>query len=93
MAGRRLRLNPGPSEITLEGSEAGCSGGVLWLYVRDMSLAQTYAVVSDPANTAVIVFEYGEMADRYEGYTRLTGLMARDDLTAVSLEREASADV
>ena len=89
MKGRRLILNPGENEIVLEGSEAGYADGVLWLYIQGQTLAQTFALLSDPGNTAVIVFEYGEMEDVYEGFTRLTTLIERDGEVSASLTKEA----
>lgn len=93
MDGRRLILNPGPNQIELPGSEAGYADGVLWLYIRGVDLAQAFALLSDPANTAVIRYEYGEMADVFEGFTHLTTLMEREDQVSASLRKEASADV
>lgn len=89
MRGRRLILNPGADEIILEGSEAGYADGVLWLYIQGQTLAQTFALLSDPANTAVIRYEYGEMEKVYEGFTRLTALMERDGEVAAALKEEA----
>jgi hypothetical protein len=87
--GRRVILNPGAGEIILEGSEAGYADGVLWLYIRERSLAQAFALLSDPANTAVIRFEYGEMEKVYEGFTHITVLMDRDGEVAAALKKEA----
>ena len=87
MDGRSLILNPGPSEIELSGSEAGYADGVLWLYLEGLTLAQAFALLDDPANTAVIEFHYGEMVDRYEGMTHLMGIMERGEQVSASLER------
>lgn len=87
MDGRSLILNPGPNEIELPGSEAGYADGVLWLYLVNVDLVQAFEILSDPVNTAVIEFHYGEMMDRYEGMTRVTGLMERDGQVSASLER------
>lgn len=89
MDGRSLILNPGPNQIKLPGSEAGYAEGVLWLYIRGLTLAQAFAVLSDPANTAVIRYEYGEMADMFEGFTHLTTLMERDGEVSAALKKEA----
>lgn len=88
MDGRRLIMNPGPTQIELPGSDAGYAEGVLWLYIRGQSLAQAFAVLSDPANTAVIRYEYGEMSDVYEGFTHLTALMERDGEVSAALKKE-----
>lgn len=89
MHGRRLILNPGENEIILEGSEAGYAEGVLWLYIQGQTLAQTFALLNDPANTGVIRFEFGEMEKVYEGFTRLIALMERDGEVAAALKEEA----
>lgn len=89
MDGRSLILNPGPNQIELPGSEAGYAEGVLWLYLRGLTLAQAFAVLSDPANTAVIRYEYGEMEDVYEGFTHLTTLMEREGEVSAALKKEA----
>ena len=93
MNGRKVILNPGAREIVLEEAELGYAGGVLWLYLRGTAMAQAFALLSDPANTRTIEFRYGEMADRFEGYTRLTCVMERDGLVSASLEKEAAAIV
>lgn len=89
MDGRSLILNPGPNQIELPGSEAGYAEGVLWLYIQGQTLAQAFAFLSDPANTAVIRYEYGEMADVFEGFTHLTTLMERDGEVSAALKKEA----
>lgn len=89
MDGRSLILNPGPNQIELPGSEAGYAEGVLWLYIQGQTLAQAFAFLSDPANTAVIRYEYGEMADVFEDFTHLTTLMERDGEVSAALTKEA----
>lgn len=93
MEGRSLALNAGPNEIVLPGSEAGCSDGLLWLYLEGVTLARAFALLSDAQNTRAIEFRYGEMKDRFEGYTRLTGLMERDGRVSSLLEKEETAGV
>lgn len=93
MDGRSLILNPGPNQIELSGSDAGYAEGVLWLYIRGQTLAQAFALLSDPANTAVIRYDYGEMSDVYEGYTHLTVLMERDGEVSAALTKEAAEHV
>lgn len=87
MDGRSLILNPGLNEIELPGSEAGYAEGVLWLYLVDVDLVRAFQILVDPENTAMIEFHYGEMVDRYEGYTRISCLMERDGMVSASLER------
>lgn len=87
MSGRRLILNPGETEVVLEGSEAGYSDGVLWLYMTDITLPEAFALLIAPANTGVIAYQYGEMEDRYEGFTDLTGLFTSDGMVRAALKR------
>lgn len=89
MDGRKLVLNPGPDEIVLEDSEAGYADGVLWLYIKGRTLAQTFALLINPSNTAEIDFRYGDMVDHYEGYTHLISLREGDELVSAALERRA----
>lgn len=87
MDGRSLILNPGLNEIELPGSEAGYADGVLWLYIKDVTFVEAFTILSNPANTSVIEFHYGEMVDRYEGLTHLTSIRDGEDLVSASLER------
>ena len=87
MEGRRVILGLSDNPTILEGSEAGYAGGVLWLYLRDMTLAQAFALLSDPASTSEIAFEYGEMADRYEGFTHLILVQEDENEVRAALER------
>ena len=87
MEGRRLILNPGEHETILEDCEAGYAGGVLWLYLNGVTMAQAFALLRDEANTTVIVFQYGDMEDRYEGMTRLTGIMDDGEQVRASLKK------
>lgn len=76
MSGRRLILN---SNITIENGTAGCSDGSLWLYFAGYTLQEAATMLFDPANTASIVFQYGEMEDTYEGYTNIRILSVDTD--------------
>ena len=89
MDGRKLVLNPGADEIVLEESEAGYADGVLWLYIKGRTLAQTFALLINPSNTAEIDFRYGDMVDRYEGYTHLIVLQEGEAQVNAALERSA----
>jgi len=90
MSGRRLILAAGSdTEVVLEGSEAGYADGVLWLYLAGVTLPEAFALLSVPANTAAIVYQYGEMVDRYEGYDTITGLFTSDGMVRAALTREA----
>ena len=88
--GRRLILADG---TTYENGEAGYYDGVLWCYVPDKRIPDVAPVFSDPARTAVIVFEYGEMADTYEGYTDVSAMLLGDNEVKVSLRKVNANDV
>jgi hypothetical protein len=44
-----------------------------------MTMMQTAMTFLDPAKTGRIVYEYGEMADTYEGFTNCTNLFIDND--------------
>jgi hypothetical protein len=90
MSGRRLILAAGSdAEVLLEGSEAGYADGVLWLYLAGVTLPEAFALLTAPENTGVIAYQYGEMEDRYGGFTDLTGLFTSDGMVRAALTREA----
>ena len=76
MEGRRLILN---DDITIEDGTAGYAGGFLWCYFTGMTLAAAAVIFLNAENTQLIVFQYGEMEDRYEGYTNCTNLATDAD--------------
>lgn len=85
MEGQRLILKDG---TTLEDSRAGYSGGYLWLWVVNKTLAEAAWLFLDPAKTDVIRFQYGNMVDRYEHYTRCITLSdGRDGEISVCMTR------
>lgn len=77
MDGVRIILADG---TVFEGGTAGLSGaGSLWLYVSGDSMAVMAATFCDDWKTKTVVFEYGEMRDRYEGYTDCRTITLGDD--------------
>lgn len=66
--GRRIIMNDG---TTWEDSECGCADGFLWLRLHGVQMQDAFPVVSDPNATKKIIFEYGEMSDKYTGYKTL----------------------
>lgn len=88
--GRRLILADG---TTYENGEAGYYDGVLWCYVPDKRIPDVAPVFSDPARTAVIKFEYGEMADTYEGFTEVSAMLLGDNEVKISLRKVNANDV
>ena len=87
--GRRLILADG---TTLENGEAGYYDHVLWCYIPGGTIPEMASVFTDPSKTAVIKFEYGEMADVYEGFTNVTALIMSENEVKISL-RKAENDV
>ena len=72
MEGRRVILKDG---TRFENGEAGYASGFLWLYLRGCSMASAASTFMNPLKTDLIVFQYGDMEDRYEGFTKCTDLM------------------
>ena len=64
MEGRRIILNDGS---TFEG-DCGYADGYLWCYVRGVSSPEEVAPFLDPDAISVIIYQYGEMEDRYTGF-------------------------
>ena len=74
--GQRLILMDG---TTIENGRAGYSEKHLWLWVTGYTMQQAAAIFLNPSKTGVIVFEYGEMSNRYEGFTDCTNLFIDGD--------------
>ena len=85
MKGRRLILNDG---TVIEDGEAGFADGVLWCWFRGFTMAEAAAIFLDREKTAVIVFQYGEAEDRYEGFTECMRLMDDDGRVSVCMAKE-----
>ena len=76
LEGQRLILN---SQLTIENGTAGYFDGHLWLYFTGYTLQETATIFFDPANTATIVFQFGDMAETYEGFTDCVNLSINSD--------------
>jgi len=74
--GRRLILADG---TVLENSEAGYASKVLWCFLKDVTMQQAATLFLDAEKTDHIRFEYGEMADEYDGYTECINIYIPDD--------------
>lgn len=83
--GRRLILNDG---TVWEGSECGWAQGFLWLFLHGIGIEEAEPVIRNPEATEKIVFEYGEMRDEYDGYTRVKVIQEEDYGCSVCLTRE-----
>lgn len=87
--GRRLILADG---TTIENGEAGYAEGFLWCYFSGMTLTDAAAIFLDAEKTARIRFEYGEMADEYEGFTTVRVMRTdADGEVSICLEKGAGA--
>lgn len=75
----------------IDGGQAGYNNGFLWLTFRGMTLQEAAAIFFDPSKTGLIVFYYGEMSDRYEGFTNCTAFnLDSDGVISVCLEKGAA---
>ena len=85
MEGQRLILKDG---TILENSRAGLSGGFLWLWISGKTLAETAGLFLDPRKTDRIRFQYGDMEDTYERFTRCITLSdGRDGEISICMTR------
>lgn len=85
MEGLRLILN---DETVIENGRAGYSSGFLWLWMPGLTMQDAAMIAFDAEKTEKIVFQYGEMSDEYEGFTRCTRIMEEEFEIAVCLTRE-----
>ena len=69
--GQRLILNDG---TIIEDGSAGYSQGLLWCYFTGYTLPQAAMLFIDPAKTARIVFQYGEMETVHEDFTNCVNI-------------------
>lgn len=82
MEGRQLILNDG---TIIPNGEAGLSQGFLWLYLPGFTIQQAAAVAFDTNKTSVIVFDYGDESETFNGYTSCKNLSAEDGQASVCL--------
>lgn len=76
MEGQRLILMDG---TIIENGRCGYSDGHLWCWVIGYTMQQAAGIFFDPDKTGEIVYQYGEMSDRYEGFTVCTNLFIDND--------------
>ena len=84
MEGRRLILN---DETVIEGGQAGYFSGFLWLWLPGLTMQNAATIAFDADKTERITFQYGEMQDEYEGFTRCIRLMEEEYEIAVCLTK------
>lgn len=82
--GRRIVLK---DETVFEDSSAGYADGRLWVWLTGISLMDALPIMTDAEKTAVIVFDYGEMTDIYEGFTEVCVIQQDGDGCAVCLKK------
>ena len=81
----RVILNDG---TILEDAAAGYSAGNLWITLHGMTLQEAAGIFFDTTKTAVIVYNYGDMFDRFEGFTVCVSLSVDvDNVVSVCLTR------
>lgn len=65
---RKLVLNDG---TVFEDGECGYAEHTLWCYVKNCTMAEAFAVFSDPNKTQEIKFIYGTKEVTYVGFTEM----------------------
>lgn len=87
LRGQRLILKSG---ITIEDGTAGYAEGHLWCRFTGMTLPVAASMFFDPENTELIRYQYGEMEDRYEGFTECRQIsIGTDGQISVCLKKGA----
>ena len=76
MEGRQIVLNDG---TVIPDGEAGYSEGFLWCWFTGYTIQQAASMFFDANKTSRIVFQYGDLADTYEGFTACVNLGVNAD--------------
>ena len=85
--GQRLVLMDG---TTIENGACGYADGVLWCWVHGYTMQEAAGIFFDPHKTGRIVYEYGEMADTYVGYTICVNIFTDESgQVSIGLRKEA----
>ena len=71
MEGLRLVLNDG---TVIEDGRAGFSTGSVVLFITGMTMQEAVGIAFDPSKTSRITFQYGEMEETYDGYTKCVNI-------------------
>ena len=74
--GQRLILNDG---TVIEDGRCGYSTGSLWCWITGYTMSEAAGIFFDPEKTSIIVYEYGEMSDEYQGFTNCVNLFIDED--------------
>ena len=87
MTGRRIKLHNG---ATYEDSTCGYADGFLWCYIQNHTLQEVVSTFFDSTATCEIVFEYGEKADTYEGFTFVRFMQPSETGCEICLTKQAN---
>lgn len=87
MSDRRLILKDG---TVMEEGECGYSRNHLWCWVKGITMAEAFAIFSNPDKTSEIRFQYGSTEDTYTGFTELTAVQKGEFTTDVCLVRHTT---
>lgn len=74
--GERLILNDGS---VIENGRCGYADAHLWCWMTGYTMQEAAQTFFDPEKTGVIVYEYGEMAQTYEGFTNCVNISIDTD--------------
>ena len=85
MDGIRLILN---DDTVIEDGRAGYSSGFLWLWMPGLTMQTAVMIAFDAEKTQHIVFQYGDMQDEYEGFTRCIRIAQEETEIAVCMTKE-----
>lgn len=70
-------------------ASCGAADGSLWITLDDgTSIAAATEEFGSAENTTTILFEFGEMQEWYEGYTRLHALITTGEGVQICLRKE-----
>ena len=80
-----LILNNG---VVYEDSQCGYADHNLWCWIKGSSLNEVFAAFSDPENTKVIRFLYGDTEETYTGFTEIVLIRKSEFTVDVRLVRK-----
>jgi hypothetical protein len=77
-------LKTGTGKI-LPDAQAGGSGDSLWLFLKNSTMIDAISLALSKDEVSVIEFYYGNLYNRYEGYTELKAIENSDDFLKIRL--------
>ena len=87
MEGRRIVMADGTELID---STIGYSDGHIWCFLVNISFSTAYELFSDAQKTGTLIFDYGDMQDVYEGYTKVHTVKTTEFGVDVRLNKEVN---